>query len=80
MVVTWYRPLGSPVGIFSFFENLIGKLNSENVEYYLMEDLNCDMLASHYDKNSHKIMSVTDMYGLQQLIPEPTRISSINAT
>ena len=59
--------MDSPVGIFSFFENLIGKLNSENVEYYLMGNLNCDMIASHYDKSTYKLMGVTDMYGLQQL-------------
>ena len=67
VVVRWYRPVDSPVGIFSFFENLIGKLNFENVEYCLMGDLNCDMIASHYDESTYKLMSVTDMYGLQQL-------------
>ena len=29
VVDTWYRPMASPVGIFSFFENFIGKFNSE---------------------------------------------------
>ena len=31
VVVTWYRPPDSPIGIFSPFETLIGKLNSENI-------------------------------------------------
>ena len=35
----WYRPPDSPIGIFSPFETLIGKLDSENIEYFLMGDL-----------------------------------------
>ena len=31
VVVTWYRPPDSPIGIFSPFETLIGKLDSENI-------------------------------------------------
>ena len=52
VVVTWYRPPDSPIGIFSPFETLIGKLNSENIEYFLMGDLNCDMIATRYDNNN----------------------------
>ena len=44
VVVTWYRPPDSLIGIFSPFETLIGKLDSENTEYYLMGDLNCEWL------------------------------------
>ena len=50
IVVTWYRPPDSPIGIFSPFETLFGKLETEkNTEYYLMGDLNCDMIATRYD-------------------------------
>ena len=34
------------------------------------------MVASRYDSNKHKLTSITDIYGLQQLITEPTRITS----
>ena len=44
VVVTWYRPQDSLIGIFSPFETLIGKIDSENTEYYLMGDLNCEWL------------------------------------
>ena len=80
VVATWYRPPDSPIGIFSLFETLIGKLDSENIEYYLMEDLNCDMIATRYNNNTCKLMSITDIYGLQQLITEPTRITPTSAT
>ena len=68
VVVTWYRPPHSPIGIFSTFEHLIGILDLENIEYYLMGHLNCDMIATRYDKDTCKLMSITDVYGLQQLI------------
>ena len=35
VVATWYRPPDSPIGIFSPFETLLGKLDSENIEYIL---------------------------------------------
>ena len=52
VVATWYRPPDSSIGIFSPFETLIGKLDSENIEYFLMGDLNCDMIATRYDNNT----------------------------
>ena len=42
-----------------------------------MGDLNCDMIATQYDNDTRKLMSITDIYGLQQLITEPTRITPI---
>lgn len=34
VIVTWNRLPDSPIGIFSPFESLIGKLDSENVEFF----------------------------------------------
>ena len=68
------------LSLFSPFETLIGKLDSENIEYFLMGDLNCDMIATRYDNNTCKLMSITDIYGLQQLITEPTRITPVSYT
>ena len=42
-----------------------------------MGDLNCDMIATRYDNDTCKLMSITDIYGLQQLITEPTLIDVI---
>lgn len=80
VVVTWYRPPDSPVSIFSYFETLIGKLDSKTTEFYLLGDLNCDMIAERYDNNTRKLMSIADVYGLTQLITEPTRITPTSAT
>ena len=62
VVVTWYRPPDSPIGIFSPFETLIGKFDSENTENYLEGDLNCDMIATRYDNDTRKLMSITDIW------------------
>ena len=61
-------------------EYLIGILDLENTEYYLMGDLSCDIIATRYDNDTCKLMSITDVYGLQQLITEPTRVNPTSST
>lgn len=48
----------------------------ENIEYFLLGDLNCDMVATRYDNNTRRLMIITDIYGLQS----PTRIPPTSAT
>ncbi|XP_068680643.1 uncharacterized protein [Montipora foliosa] len=79
LIVTWYRPPNSPNEVFSSVENLIGRLDSENVEFYLMGDMNCNM-ASMSDTNSHLLSDITDLYGLHQLINETTRVTDTTST
>ena len=81
LVTTWYRPPDSPVDKFNYFETLVGRLDAENVEYYLvMGDLNCNFGSTVMDHNSTILTSITDLYGLQQLISEPTRITKSSST
>ena len=49
------------------FEHLIKIVDSENIEYYLMGDLNCDMIATRYDNDTCKLMSITDVYDFNSL-------------
>ena len=79
VVVTWYRPPNSPNKVFSSLENLVGRLDSENVEFYLMGDMNCNM-ASMSDTNSRLLSYITDLYCLHQLINEPTRVIDTTST
>ena len=65
---------------FSYFESFIGRLDSENVEYYLLGDLNCDLGASVLDHNSRSLTDIADLYGMHQLINEPTRITESSST
>ena len=56
-----------------------GRLDSENVEFYLMGDMNFNM-ASMSDTNSRLLSDITDQYGLHQLINEPTRVTDTRST
>lgn len=44
------------------FESLIGKLDSENIEYFVIGDLNCNMTSTRYDNNTLKLKSVADVF------------------
>ena len=44
-----------------------------------MGDMNCNM-ASMSDTNSHLLSDITDLYGLHQLINEPTRVTDTTST
>ena len=41
LFVTWYRPPDSLTGIFESFEILLRQLDSLNIEYHLLGDINC---------------------------------------
>ena len=40
-----------------------------------MGDLNCNMASAHFETNTRLLCEISDTYGLQQLITEPTRIT-----
>ena len=80
LVMTWYRPPNSTIDKLHLFENLIGRLDSENVEYYLLGDVNCNMGASVFDHETKVLSSIADLYSLHQLIQEPTRITESSST
>ena len=81
LVSSWYRPPSSFHDNFSRFEILVDKIVSENNNFYLLGDLNCDML--HNLKTYHissNLTNIFDIYGLSQMIFEPTRITSTSRT
>ena len=80
LVVTWYRPPDSAVEIFTYFESLIGRIDAENVEFYLMGDLNCNLAAPQLDHNANLLSSIADVYSLQQLITDSTRCTDSSST
>ena len=79
MISTWYRPPKSPPESIGFFENLIGKIDAENVELYLLGDVNCNLQSSTLHMFTD-ILNVLDVCGLTQLIKEPTRICATTQT
>ena len=79
VVTSWYRPPNSPLELFSHLDTLLGKLDSENVELFLMGDMNCDLLSKD-NVYAKALLNVTDIYGLKQLIYESTRITPLTST
>ena len=80
LIVTWYRPPNSVVEKFSHLETLLGKLDAENIVYYLVGDLNCDLSSTVLDHSSRLLIDITEKYNLQQLITEQTRITNSSST
>ena len=80
LIATWYGPPGSPTELFSSFESFIDKLDSLDLEYYLLGDFNCDLASPTPDANTRHLLEISDLYGLKQLINEPTRITESSFT
>ena len=47
IVVNWYRPPNSPIGLFSHLENLIARLDLTILEFFLLGDMNVDMASTN---------------------------------
>ena len=75
-----YHPPDSPIEIFTHFESLVGKLDVENVEFYLMGDFNCNLVSPNLNNNSTTLTSIAEVYSLHQLINEPTRVTMETST
>ena len=52
----------------------------ENIEYHLLGDFNCNVGASVIDHPTKVLTGITELFDLQQLICEPTRITESTAT
>lgn len=56
-------------------ENLIGKLDLTNFEFFLLGDMNADMATTKFDNDARQLNNIADIYGLHQLINEATCIT-----
>ena len=79
IVSTWYKPPNSPQDISWQFGSLIDKVDSEQKDFYLLGDLNCN-LHDGSNHNSSTLTNILDIYGLSQLISESTRITPTSST
>ena len=80
LVSTWYRPPNSPSELFNEFEKVIDKIDAENKDLFLLGDLNCDFLSGSTTYSTYPLTNVFDIYGLRQLITEPTRVTPTSQT
>ena len=65
---------------FIDFEDIIAKIDSENRELFLVGDINVDFLPEVEAPSARKLKHIFDVYGLHQLIAEPTRVTRFSQT
>ena len=80
LVATWYRPPNSLSSTFSAFQDVIDTIDAENLEFYLLGDINCDSLAETPDNRTKKLLNISTIYNLSQIISQPTRITKASKT
>ena len=80
LIGTWYRPPNSPPERFNEFENVIDKIDAESKELYILGDVNCNLLPEASAHISSHLTDIFDIYGLSQLITEPTRVTLVSKT
>ena len=80
LVGTWYRPPDSLASKFIDFEDIIGKIDLENRELFLLGDINVDLLPEVESPNARKLKDIFDVYGLHQLILEATQVTPLSQT
>jgi hypothetical protein len=59
---------------------MIGSFDAENLEYFLLGDLNVDLLTTTGSSNSNKLTDILDIYGIEQMILESTRVTTASRT
>ena len=65
---------------FIDFEDIIAKIDSENRELFLLGDINADLLPEGEAPSTQKLKDIFDVYGLHQLIAEPTWVTHFSQT
>jgi len=76
LVSTWYRPPGSSLDLFTSFEKVIDKMDNTTLDLYILGDMNCNLLHSaRACPATAKLVNILDVYGLAQLITDPTRVT-----
>jgi hypothetical protein len=79
IVGTIYRPPGASVDSFTNIEQLIKLIDDENKEFYMLGDLNANMLdvSNNATKN---LNSIIELYQLTQTISSLTRVTMTSST
>ena len=63
------------MSLFNEFEELVRKLDAGNWEFFVLGGISVDLLPNTPVSNAVKLKHILDIYGLDQLITEPTRIT-----
>ena len=54
---------------------MLRKLEAEGKEYHIVGDFNCNLLDTEKNVHSRQLTDIMDIYQLEQIITEPTRIT-----
>ena len=74
IVGTIYRPRSAFVDSFSNIEQLVKLIDDENKEFYLLGDLNANMLDNSNNTTKH-LNAIMELYQLTQTISSPTCVT-----
>ena len=80
IIGTLYRPPSSTIDLFEQIETLFAKVDSSNAEFYLLGDLNCDLLSGKPHTCTKKLLELIGSNSFDQVIKEPTRITPVSRT
>ena len=80
LISAWYRPPNSEIKLFDFFEIFLSKCDAESKELLVIGDINCNMIKSPKDSSTNKLIFLSTLYNLEQLIKEPTRVTSTSSS
>ena len=79
IVGTIYRPPGAFVDSFSNIEQLVKLIDDKNKEFYLLGDLNANMLDNSNNTTKH-LNAIMELYQLTQTISSPTRVTMTSSS
>ena len=68
------------MSVLNDFEEVVMKIDAENSEFFLLGDINVDLTPGIISASSIKLQHIFDIYGLNQLITEPTRVTVNSCT
>ena len=80
IVSACYRPPHSNPDQFDLFERFLSKCDNENKEFLIIGDINCDWSATQHDSSTKRLIFLSTLYNLHQLIAEPTRVTKTSST
>ena len=80
LVTSLYRPPNTKAEIFDLINTLIENIDGENKEFILVGDFNCDLLAINKSTLTNRFLDILNLFQLNQVIEDPTRITSHTQT
>jgi hypothetical protein len=65
---------------FDYFEKIVEKVDATNHVYFLLGDINVDLMPGVTSGNGNKLNDIFEIFGLKQLIVDRTRTTPYSST